>query len=248
MQNNIDTGNIYSLLNMYDSKSISLKDLGIRLSEEIKNNNGDVAYVESEIYHSILEANGVDVKGNPNQYALDALVWSHLGTKVEPALPRERGTFTSFRRSAFWEDPKWLSGKHAWKESAYRRYFEHSTGEEIDDFTVRNKVVKSSDVEMVVAWERRTTPHPIDVLVWKEYDEDDNLVAINHVLHVNNIPVYSYTESTDDDENEDIDRDSSMSPFYIDYIDNGHHCLYTVSFYGTAIVSYKVKDGEITKI
>jgi hypothetical protein len=248
MKNDIYEGPIFGLLAEYDRKEIGIDCLGEALLEEIRA-GGDVAYVEPIIYEAILRANETP-RTVENSYIGDALVCSLVGNSAEIRLPRPRGTFASFNKQSMWEDPKWISGCHAWKESARRRYIDTVTKREISEDTlegIRNgstRGIRFSDIKMVVTWEGRPSARPVDVLVWKQHDDKPELVAIHHVLFVQGEPVYSFINDMEEPDNNGLDMDA---PVTVDTVVDGFKTTHTVRVFNTVFAIYESINGRFTR-
>lgn len=195
--NNIDNGNIKAILDQWDAKKITLDELGRSLLQEIRQ-GGDVAFLGPDEYQAIFdEADIKEVITNSTQG--DLLTTRYFGTMNQPLIPlRDRGVFTSCNRVANWEDPRWLSGNRAWMETAERTYTD-GYGMPISYAELMNPVTKTKDPNrlnntvMTVSWKAVMTPLPVDVLIWKEHDEDGNLSAEHHITYVCGIPMHSHT-------------------------------------------------------
>lgn len=249
MKNDIYEGPIKNLLDKYDSKNIDLDSLGTALLEEVAA-GGDVAYVEPTVYEAILKANGTPRKVD-NSYVGDALLCSLVGCSFEIQLPRPRGTFNSFNRKAVWEDPKWLSGVFAWRESARRRYIDTVTNKEISEATLRDirsgavRDIRHSDIKMIVTWEGVPSARAIDVLIWKQYDDKDELIVIHHVLFVQGVPVYSFLDDRTEAENSVHGTDT---PVTVDTVIDGLKTVYTVKVLGSVIGVYEGTGNRFEKV
>ena len=206
MENNIYDGPVADILKSYDDKKIGIEEAGQLLLHEVRN-GGDVAYVESEVYQAILAAAGInDVVAN--QKIGDLLICRYFGTMLRPMVPRESGTFTSMNRVANWEDPKWLSGEFAWAETAQRTYID-GMGDPIHEEDIQNlsrkqrEPLRFRDIRMTAYWEARASSRPVDVLIWKEWNEDyTKLIAIHHTTFVMGVPFHDHVEDNDTNDSE----------------------------------------------
>lgn len=208
MKNDIHEGPVADILKNYDEKKIGLEETGGLLLHEIRNNGGDIAYVEPELYQAVLDAAGIKetVSG---QKVGDLLICRYFGTQLQPQIPRERGEFTSMNRVANWEDPKWLSGEHAWSETGPRIFIDglggRITQEDLSNIDMkRREPLRFKDIQMIVQWEAQSTTRPVDVLVWKEWNASyTELLAIHHTTFVLGVPFHDHIEDNSDIESED---------------------------------------------
>lgn len=198
MKNNINEGPVADILKNYDEKKIGLEETGRLLVHELRQ-GGDIAYVEADIYQAVLSAAGID-ETVISQQTGDVLVLRHFGTPVAPQIPKENGTFTSMNRVANWEDPKWLSGEHAWAETGPRTYIDglgdpiHQ--EDLQDLARKQREpLRFRDIRMTAYWEARASSRLVDVLVWKEWNPDyTELLAVHHTTFVLGIPFHDHIE------------------------------------------------------
>lgn len=197
--NNYNKGLVSEILDKYE-EGTSLEESARLLLEQALHNNGDLTFIDVDLATKVLELAGVETAPESSEQA-DLLMTLTFGQRAKLGISKS-GTFSSFKRVAKWEDPKWISGNRAWKENSRKIYTKE--GELLDDTKlqeIRNgfrESEESSTLVMKVGWDFIPSPNQVDVLRWAEHveavDGEDEYTVYHRTVYIHGIPVHDYLE------------------------------------------------------
>lgn len=194
--NNHELGEVAAIHDQWDAGTIDLVIAGQKLLEQALHNNGDLTLIDTDLATEVLRQAGVQrVPTSPEE--ADLLITLTFGQRSAIGIPAS-GTFISFQRQAKWQNPKWISGNRAWKETSRRIYNE--SGELIDQNRLEEikenlkKAEKASTLKMEVDWEFIPSPNQVDILRWSSFDNEEGTEVILRTVYIHGIPVHEMLE------------------------------------------------------